>query len=276
MARMGQEADNVVLITIDSLRADRLSRCGYHRETTPRLDELSREGFLFAKAFSNSSWTVPSFSSILASSYPLEYPFGLHLSPERLVLPEVLRDHGYTTAGINCLPYLSRFFGYDRGFDTFEDFLYGDYGVQEVIGEVGGGFAGAAAGRVNSVARVAREVMSRVPVSGLLRCGLEASRSKLVARRQRRWHVTQFKRLASICGKHASASVLNEAALSWLKENAHRNFFLWIHYVDVHIPYKPSSAYMRRVRTSPPREREVRALNEKLFKYRSTYDKAVE
>ena len=61
---------NVVLIVIDSLRADHVGCYGYHRNTTPNIDRLAREGVLFCNAISAAPWTLPSIASFLTSQYP--------------------------------------------------------------------------------------------------------------------------------------------------------------------------------------------------------------
>jgi len=262
---------NVVLLTVDSLRADHLSSYGYHRVTTPNLDRVADRGFLFTRAFSNSSWTVPSFASMMASCYPLEHSYRYHVPPQWVMLAEVLQDHGYLTLGINCLAFLSRYFGWDRGFEVFEDFLFDDYGVRDLIGELMLGPVAAPANSRNSMARLARKVIRRVPGSNVIRGCLRPCHAKLVARSHQKRQLGQPGRLAGIVGKSASASTINDMALSWLeKRDTDRGFFLWIHYVDIHIPYAPPNDYTRRVRGDIPSARVVKALNEKLFKYKSS------
>lgn len=123
---------NVLLVTIDTLRADRLSGAGHSRQTTPYLDELAASGVRFERAYASSSWTAPSVASLLTSLDPRRHGIEHgHLSeqvivqqeviPESLPLwPELLRNAGYRTYGITANTHLYGHFGFDRGFDRYE------------------------------------------------------------------------------------------------------------------------------------------------------------
>jgi arylsulfatase len=101
---------NIVLITIDTLRADRLGCYGYHRPTSPNLDRFTGQAVLFTNAFSTSSFTPPAHASLLTSRYVSDH--GLltweKLPEEQLTLAEVLSDCGYRTAATICLTLLTR------------------------------------------------------------------------------------------------------------------------------------------------------------------------
>ena len=68
--RWDEGRPNVILVTIDTLRADRVSAYGIAEDTTPFLDELAADGVLFTRAYSTSSWTVPSVASLLSGLHP--------------------------------------------------------------------------------------------------------------------------------------------------------------------------------------------------------------
>lgn len=114
---------NVLLITLDTLRADRLTPYGYEaRDVTPRLDAFAAESVVFDNAFSNSSFTPPAHASILTGRFPSEHGL-MHWSQQLRELPtaaERFADVGYRTAAITPLKTLFRL-GLDRGFEaTFE------------------------------------------------------------------------------------------------------------------------------------------------------------
>ena len=91
---------NVLLITIDTLRADHLSCYGYERSTSPTLDALAAEGVLFEQAIAQRSQTWPSLTSIMTSLYPHEHGVrrnGQRLDGPVLSLAEVMKTHGYRT-----------------------------------------------------------------------------------------------------------------------------------------------------------------------------------
>jgi arylsulfatase A-like enzyme len=119
-----RRAINVVLITIDTLRDDHCSVSGYDRETTPHLDRLARQGARMAMAYSPTATTGPTHASIFTSLYPVAHGVvknGMDLSTDFVTLAETLRDRGYNTAAIVSSFVLDAKFGYDQGFDVFED-----------------------------------------------------------------------------------------------------------------------------------------------------------
>jgi arylsulfatase A-like enzyme len=115
---------NVVLISIDMLRADHLQCYGYDRPTSPNIDALAREGALFERNFASSSWTLPSHAAIFTS-----LPDSLHgctdtdraLAPSATTLAERFQAAGYRTAGFFSGPYLHPAFGLGQGFEEYED-----------------------------------------------------------------------------------------------------------------------------------------------------------
>lgn len=109
---------DVLLITVDSLRADHLSAAGYERETTPCVDRLAANGHRFTSAFAHACATRASFPSILTSSTALMYGGYESLSENRTLVTEAL-PAAYRAGGFHSNLYLSAEFGYSRGFDAF-------------------------------------------------------------------------------------------------------------------------------------------------------------
>jgi len=115
---------NVVLISIDSLRADHLGAYGYERPTSPRIDRLALAGVVFENAFSTTTWTLPSHLSMLTSLYPEVHGVtgdNQRISDDATLVSETLQQHGYLTGGIVSGPYLNRQFGFAQGFDSYDD-----------------------------------------------------------------------------------------------------------------------------------------------------------
>ncbi len=124
-ARFTTRPTNVVLVSIDSLRADHLHSYGYHRETSPTLDRLAAEGARFATAYSVSSWTLPSHATMLTGLYPFSHGAieSTHrISPRAPTLAAELRRTGFATAGFVSYEFLRRRYGFDVGFDLYDDF----------------------------------------------------------------------------------------------------------------------------------------------------------
>jgi arylsulfatase A-like enzyme len=118
-------APNVLLVSIDSLRADHLGCYGYHRDTTPRLDALAREGVRFERVVAPSPWTLPSHVTMLTGLPPERHGVvedGMRAASETVFLAETLRAHGYETAGFAAGPYLDAAFGFAQGFDRYDDY----------------------------------------------------------------------------------------------------------------------------------------------------------
>ena len=114
---------NVVLLTLDALRADHVSAYGYERETTPNLDAFAEGGIRFENAYSLSTHTREAIPGLLSGRYPSEcvtddYELGADTVASRL------RKTEYTTGAFHSNPYVSRAYGFDRDFDTFDDDLY--------------------------------------------------------------------------------------------------------------------------------------------------------
>lgn len=118
---------NVILISIDTLRADHLGCYGYHRNTTPNIDSFAKDGVLFFNAIVQAPWTLPSHMSLLTGLYPSSHGVmstNKKLGDEHLTIAEILQNAGYETAAFTDGAYLSRQFGY-QGFDRFDDTGYG-------------------------------------------------------------------------------------------------------------------------------------------------------
>ena len=113
---------NILLISIDSLRSDRLSCYGCPRETSPNLDILAGEGAVFDHAFSAANWTGASLASLLTGLYPTVHGYTnkyYYLDKELITLPSILRQYGYQTLCFSNNMYVSSRTGLDQGFDTF-------------------------------------------------------------------------------------------------------------------------------------------------------------
>ena len=116
-------ATNVLMIVIDTLRADHLGSYGGQVDT-PNLDALARSGVRFENAYSHIPITLPSHSSMFTSLFPTEhgaYNNGHVLSEDHLTLPELLRDTRRRTAAFVSLGVLSAGYGVSQGFDEYHD-----------------------------------------------------------------------------------------------------------------------------------------------------------
>ena len=116
---------HVIFITIDTLRADHLGAYGYPRETSPNLDRLAAGGIRFDRFYSQSTTTAPSHTAFLTSLYPQSSGVlnNSHTFPDVTSLMDVLRQEGYSTAGVVSSSVLGTAFGIQGEFDFFDDEL---------------------------------------------------------------------------------------------------------------------------------------------------------
>jgi len=117
---------NVLLISVDTLRHSNLGCYGYDRPTSPHIDKFAQEGVVFENMISVAPWTLPTHASILTGLYPSFHGIqedGVKLSSQIKTLAEVFQAHGYRTIGVISHIYVSSVFGFDKGFDHFDDSL---------------------------------------------------------------------------------------------------------------------------------------------------------
>jgi len=202
---MSKAPKNVLLLTIDSLRYD------YSSYLISRI--CSRFGGVSLCAYSNGPGTIQNFPSIMSSTSFLVHG-GFRLRYGIPCLSEVLSKCGYYTVGFNTNPFLSKLFGWDRGFKEYYDLLYyHPFKERESIVERTIGFG--------------KSILKR---SKWLR--------NLV------WSIKfKFKELQL---PYVEARKLNSYVLKWIKEKyrGDKKIFLWIHYMDTHFPYVPPEEYL--------------------------------
>lgn len=121
----GKRPPNVILVGFDTLRADHLSCYGYARPTSPSVDRFAARSTLYERAFSQANETLFSFASTFTSRMPSELApltyMDFNLPATTPVLAEVLRAYGYDTAAFVAGGNLHHAFGFDRGFDVYQD-----------------------------------------------------------------------------------------------------------------------------------------------------------
>jgi arylsulfatase A-like enzyme/Tfp pilus assembly protein PilF len=116
---------NIVLVTIDTLRADHLPAYGYRQIKTPNLDQIASQSLLFENAIAQIPMTLPSHASILTGLLPIAH--GIHdnagyvLNPKINTLAEILKSNGYKTAAFVSSFILDSQFGLSQGFDYYSD-----------------------------------------------------------------------------------------------------------------------------------------------------------
>jgi arylsulfatase A-like enzyme len=122
---------NVVLIVVDTLRADRLGAYGNPRGLTPFLDQLAARGTRFANTYAASSWTCPSIASLFTSRYPSQHgvvTFEAALNQTEVTLAQRLSEHGYQSAGFSANFRIAQSLGYAKGFGEWKIYFGAEHG----------------------------------------------------------------------------------------------------------------------------------------------------
>jgi len=124
LPRGSKKHPDVILLSIDTLRADHLGAWGYERDTSPFFDELAGSGTRFANAWAAAPWTLPSHATMLSGLLPPNHgAIEDHLKiGDYPLLQEAFAHQGYGTVGVVSTLFVSQRYGFDRGFDHFEDF----------------------------------------------------------------------------------------------------------------------------------------------------------
>jgi len=116
---------NLLLVTIDTLRADRLGCYGYSKNETPNLDKIAQRGGLFENAVAPAPLTAPSHASMMTGLYPTVHKVrntgGFVVSPSDITLAKLLQEQGWETAAFVGSSVLKRRFGFNHGFSVYDD-----------------------------------------------------------------------------------------------------------------------------------------------------------
>jgi arylsulfatase A-like enzyme len=121
----GDTRPDLILLSLDTVRADHLGAYGYERDTSPTFDALGERGTVFEQAWAPSSWTLPSHATMLSGQLPLRHGAmedHLRIAADVPLLQEALGRAGYNTAGIVAALFVSSRYGFERGFSWFQDF----------------------------------------------------------------------------------------------------------------------------------------------------------
>lgn len=203
-----KQKPNVVLIVMDTVRADHLSCYGYYRKTTPNIDKIANKGVLFENAFSAASWSPPSHASIFTGKYPSYHrTLGKKttLDAKNWTIAEMLQHNGYRTIGITNCDLLSQSSGFNKGFQIFT---------------------------IPSEENL-RSIKSRAKDLGfMLSCFVKGPK--------------HFSRALTI-GPDSYTYQTNEILKDLLGKNSKQNpFFLFVNYFNCHAPYNPPRPFKQK------------------------------
>jgi arylsulfatase A-like enzyme len=216
------EQPNVILITIDTLRADHLGTYGYDPEISPNIDGLARRGVAFEQAITQSPWTVPSTASFITSLHPAELGIcrkettttDMHVDRMRVTLAEIFQDAGYRTHGYAANPLISPKNWFDQGFDHFVDardkFAFD---LEEM--------------EKRTLPGLVCQDSVEAPYARSL-CKLFGLGHSQIAEPRLGWHGDRW---------------ITEYGVRFLRQHKNERFFLWLFYVGPHAAYDPPEPF---------------------------------
>jgi arylsulfatase A-like enzyme len=208
------DSPNVLLLVLDTVRADHLSLYGYKRATSPTLERLAKRGIRFDQARATAPWTLPSHASMFTGRWPheLRTKWTCPLRGDVPTLAEFLGSLGYATAGfVGNTSYCSYDSGLDRGFTYFQDYV------------------------LDKLSAVRTVHLIELSLRGLARLGPSLRMD---------WST----RMRLAYGDKKVAHDINRQFLDWLSQRREprRPFFAFVNYLDAHVPYVlPSGAPYR-------------------------------
>jgi arylsulfatase A-like enzyme len=230
---------NVLLIVLDTVRADRLSLYGHQRPTSPTLERLAGRGVRFDEARATAPWTLPSHASLFTGRWPheLDVDWATRLGTTFPTLAGYLGSRGYATAGfVANVEYGSYEFGLDRGFTHYEDYVLVPFSAL----------------RMSYLGKLALRTVSDV---GWTLSASPVPIPFLPHKDSRAWRILKT-------DPKIDAGSINREFLDWLSRRREpaRPFFAFLNYFDAHIPYLLPQGTPYRFGRPPVLEADVRAL----------------
>ena len=212
---------NIILITVDCLRADRFGFLNYGEKITPHIDLLANNnGIIFTQAFSNATHTTASVSSFLTGTYPL-YKGNVFIS-DRITIAGHMKKNGYDTAAFHSNAIISQNPNdYKKGFNTFED-VHESHDLTKDQNSTSNIF------KKFNIVKGWQFVTKISRIFGKNRFAFKYITTK-----------AYFMINRNSNSPYASADALNKKVISWLEQSSSSPFFLWMHYMDAHAPYNP-------------------------------------
>jgi arylsulfatase A-like enzyme len=217
------DSPNVLLIVLDTVRADRLSLYGYPRATTPTLKQMAKRGIRFDEARATAPWTLPSHASMFTGCLPHELNVGWNTSLRTKLptLAKYLGSHGYATAGfVANTQYCSYDVGLDRGFTHYEDYVID----------------------IKHLRPLRTAVLFELAWDGLSKLGMRLSQSRYQP--VLHWFLAPDRK---------DAGAINREFIDWLshRQDRRRPFFAFLNYYDAHAPYLPPEGTRFRFGSGP-------------------------
>jgi len=217
-----QQKKTVILLTIDALRADHLKSYGYHRNTAPNIERFAEKGSIFLNTITNGPESPTAFSSLFTSILPLLDGGFSPLPPQKIALPQLLKENAIHTYAIHSNPNLGKFFNFNRGFDVFMD---GERYKNQSVNSL-----------KQQLSIYVKKLLDYNNLSNKLMYRLKGFN------RLKTWLRTKIPFLTEILLPFTpiayNAPYVANKLISFLK-TYQKPLFIWAHFMDVHSPYNP-------------------------------------
>ena len=249
---------SVILITIDALRPDHLKAYNYNKNTAPNLEKFVKKGSIFSNALTNGPETPSAFSSLFTSILPFLSGGFSPLPSQKLIFPQILKEHGVYTYGIHSNPNLGEYFNYHRGFDIFLD---GERYKEKHDMPNNQGI------KKNSF-YLLKKLLNYKNLFNRLMYGLKGfNKIKSLLRNRLPFLTDIFLPFTPIA---YNAPYVASKVASFLK-NFDKELFLWAHFMDVHSPFNPPSKNILAITNRDIDLRERHFLNSEVYQNPEKY-----
>lgn len=199
----------VLLITVDTLRADTVSCYNPGSNLTPNIDAFAQQSVLFENVASNSSWTLPAIASLMTGMPPSVHQatrYHVRITGKLPTLAGEMKKAGYYTAAIGINPTLTKQTCISNGFIYYD--FYPKFSTSRSVG-----------------AKIRKHLSQYIPDEKVTKVTAEGL-------------VIDF-------GSFISTDRLTDLSISWFKKNKDKSVFFWIHYFDPHVPYSPPARWLQ-------------------------------
>lgn len=209
---------NIVIISLDAVRAQNSSFYGYSRNTTPFLSSMERELAIYENAISSTYWTMPSVASLFTGMYTSGHGLvvdGDKLSPYLQTLPKILRQHGYRCGAFVRNVYVSEYSGLDRDFDDF----YSTF-VLDSLKKI--------------ASTISKHGVSRLQPPGINRLCDQVSSD---GNKFKEYIANMAARSIDMLFDTGSRKFVDNFS-GWIKKSKPKPFFAYLHFLETHSPYR--------------------------------------
>lgn len=209
-----------IFITIDCFRKNILVDDQLRKKLIPFMNKLKKESYYFTNFISNGSTTAPAFFALFTSNVPVLDGNYSPIPPDKITFPKKLQNENIKTCGIHSNPYLDEFCNYNLGFDDFFDTYRNPNDLS---------FNSIKTKLISKLAKITRSLRIKRYISKIKSLG-------------EKFNIIDLDKSSSedlLKKPYDDAKQIVRKSIGWLEENHRDDFFLWMHFMDAHVPYFP-------------------------------------